>query len=171
MAVLMPVVPQLRLVEQKEKHQPHEQSGKEIVGARLALKRLGQQVHERSGQQGTGRQTQKVLWAHAVATATQAQAHEQLGQPYAANTGGQSGQNDCYQCHSQICFMDKRWGLFSFKFFVPGAAPKKAALSAQAASFGARAATAQATQQGQTTPCALNQASMRRVPSSAASLR
>lgn len=45
--VLMAVVPQFGLVEQKEKNHPQQQHGKQIVRARLALKGFRQQVHER----------------------------------------------------------------------------------------------------------------------------
>ena len=95
-AVLMPVVPQLGLVQQEEKHHTHQQGGKQVVGARLALERLGQQMHEGRGQQGARRQAQQVLGAHAVGAPAQAQPHQQCGQPHAANARSQRGQDDCY---------------------------------------------------------------------------
>ncbi|MNT41137.1 hypothetical protein D3C72_1774900 [compost metagenome] len=106
-AVFMPVVPQLGLVEQEEEHHAHQQGGKQVVGAGLAFKRLGQQVHKGRGQQGARRQAQQVLGAYAARPPAQAQTHQQCGQPDAANTGGQSGQDDCYQSHSFLRFIDK----------------------------------------------------------------
>ena len=99
-AVLMPVVPQLRLVEQKEKHHAHQQRGKQVVCARLAFKRLGQEVHEGGGQQRAGCQAQQVLGPHAVVAPTQAHAHQKGCRPHAANPRSQGGDQDCYQSHS-----------------------------------------------------------------------
>ena len=100
MAVLVPVVPQLGLVQQKEKHHPHQQGGEQVVRARLALKRLGQQVHEGRGQQGPCGQAEQVLRAHAIVAPTQAHTHQQCRSPHAANARSQRGDQDCYQCHS-----------------------------------------------------------------------
>ena len=61
MVMLMPVVPQLRLVQQEEEHQPDQQSHEQIFGTRLTLERLRQQMHECSGQQSACRQAQHVL--------------------------------------------------------------------------------------------------------------
>lgn len=60
-AMLMPVMPQLGLVEQKEKHQSGQQRGEQVVCAGLAFKRFRQQVHESGGQQSTSSQTEHVL--------------------------------------------------------------------------------------------------------------
>ena len=100
MAVLMPVVPQLGLVQQKEKHHAHQQGGEQVVRARLALKRLGQQVHEGCGQQGPCRQAEQMLRAHAIVAPTQAHTHQQCCSPHAAYARSQRGDQDCYQCHS-----------------------------------------------------------------------
>ena len=79
-AMFMAVVPQLGLVEQEEKHQPAEQRGEQIIGAGLAFKRLGQQVHEGCGQQRASRQAQ-----HVLGVACQHAKAEQRGQPDAAD--------------------------------------------------------------------------------------
>ena len=100
MAVLVPVVPQLGLVQQKEKHHPHQQGGEQVVRARLAFKRLGQQVHEGRGQQGPCGQAEQVLRAHAIVAPTQAHTHQQCCSPHAANARSQRGDQNCYQCHS-----------------------------------------------------------------------
>ena len=59
--MLMPVVPQLGLVEQEKEHHPHQQGHEQAVRADVGLKRLRQQVHEGRGQQSTGGQTQQML--------------------------------------------------------------------------------------------------------------
>ena len=107
-AVLMPVVPQLGLVEQEEEHHAHEQRGEEVVRVGRALEGLGQQVHEGGGQQRARRQAQQVLRPHAVRGAAQARAHQQGGHPHAADARGQGGQKNCYQCHSCLRPPDKR---------------------------------------------------------------
>jgi hypothetical protein len=61
MVVLMPVVPELGFVEQKEEDQPNQQGQEQIVRTGLALKGLGQQVHKGRGQQRPSRQTEHVL--------------------------------------------------------------------------------------------------------------
>jgi hypothetical protein len=99
-AVLMPVVPQLGFVEQKEKHHAHQQGGKQVVRARLAFKGLGQQVHKSRGQQCARRQAQKVLGADAIMAPTQAHAHQKGCSPHTANPRSQGGDQDCYQSHS-----------------------------------------------------------------------
>ena len=100
MAVFVPVVPQLGLVQQKEEHHPHQQGGEQVVRARLAFKRLGQQVHEGRGQQGPCGQAEQVLRAHAIVAPAQAQTHQQCCSPHAAYARSQRGDQDCYQCHS-----------------------------------------------------------------------
>jgi hypothetical protein len=85
MTVLVPVVPQLGLVEQKEKHQAQEQSQKELVGAHATFKSLGQQMQERRGHQGPGGQTQHVLGVAAQNTKAQPSRH-----PNTANARHQS---------------------------------------------------------------------------------
>ena len=82
--VLMSVLPQLGLVEQKEKNQPDQQSGKQVVGAGLAFEGFGQQVHEGGGQQRTGGQAE-----HALGVARQHAKAEQRRQPHAAAASGQ----------------------------------------------------------------------------------
>ena len=90
--VLMAVVPELGLVKQKKENQPDQQSDEQRLGPHLALERLGQQVHEGGGQQGTGRQAQQVLGE------TTHQSHaEQRRQPDAADTGRQRRQQNRYQ--------------------------------------------------------------------------
>ena len=42
--VLVTVMPQFGLVEQKEKHQPHKQRGKQMIGADMAFKGFGEHV-------------------------------------------------------------------------------------------------------------------------------
>ena len=59
--VLMAVVPQLGFVEQKEKHQPAQQHGKEVVGTGLALEGFGQQMQKSRGHEGACGQAQHVL--------------------------------------------------------------------------------------------------------------
>ena len=82
--MLMSVVPQFGLVEQKEKHQTRQQHGKQVVRAGLAFKRLRQQVHEGSGQQRACSQAEHVL------RVARQHAKAQSGrQPNAANASGQ----------------------------------------------------------------------------------
>ena len=83
LVVFVAVVPQLGLVEQEKKHQTGQQQCKQLLRAGLALERLGQQVHERGGQQGARRQTQHVLGVTGEHCKTQ-----QSGQPDTAHTGG-----------------------------------------------------------------------------------
>ena len=95
-AVFVAVVPELGLVEQKEKHQAHQQRGKQVVGIDMAFKRLGQQVHEGGGQQGACRQAEQALRPHTGAAPLEPHPHQQRCQPDAADTRSQGGQNDCY---------------------------------------------------------------------------
>ena len=101
--MLMPVVPQLCLVQQEEEDHAYQQCGKQFLGAGLALEGLGQQVHEGGGQQGARCKTEQVLRAHAPGTAVrsrkEAQAHQARRQPHAANARGQGRDQDCYQSH------------------------------------------------------------------------
>ena len=92
--VLMPVVPQLGFVEQKEKHQAAQQHGKQLVRARLALERLGQQVHERGGHQGAGRQAE-----HVLRVAPQHGKAQGRSEPHAADAGGNGSDQDGDQGH------------------------------------------------------------------------
>ena len=82
--VFMAVVIQLGLVEQEKKHQAHEQRGKQLLRTSLAFKSFWQQVHEGSGQQRTGSQTQ-----HVRGVARQQAKAEQRCQPHAANASDQ----------------------------------------------------------------------------------
>jgi hypothetical protein len=59
--MLMAVVPQLSLVEQKEKHQTHQQGDEQLVRRSPRLKGFWQQMHEGRGQQSPGRQTEQML--------------------------------------------------------------------------------------------------------------
>lgn len=93
MAMLVPVMPEFGLVEQKEKYQPHQQHGEQIMRLHLALERFGQQVHEGGRQQRSRRQAQQMLRADAVAVA-QPQAHQQCRNPYASDASRQRGSND-----------------------------------------------------------------------------
>jgi len=61
LVVFMTVVPQLRFVEQKEKHQAHQKHREQIVGTGLTLKRLGHEVHKSRGQERACGQAQHVL--------------------------------------------------------------------------------------------------------------
>jgi len=85
MSMLVSVVPQLGLVEQKEKNQTHQQSQKEFVWAHATFKSLWQQMQERRGHQSPGGQTQHVLGVAAQNTKAQPSCH-----PNAANAGYQS---------------------------------------------------------------------------------
>jgi hypothetical protein len=58
MVMLVAVVPEFGLVEQKEKDQADQQGREQLVCADLAFKSLRQQVHEGRGQKCTGRQTE-----------------------------------------------------------------------------------------------------------------
>ena len=82
--VFMAVVVQLGLVEQEEKHQSHQQSGKQLLSTSLAFKSFWQQVHECSSQQRTGSQTQ-----HVRGVARQQAKAEQRCQPHAADASDQ----------------------------------------------------------------------------------
>ena len=94
--VFMAVMPQLRLVEQKEEHQPHQQNREQLVRVGMAfLERFGQQVHEGRGEQGPCRQTQQMLRPHAISIA-QTKAHQQCGDPDTPNASGQCGDQNCY---------------------------------------------------------------------------
>ena len=74
-AVFMPVVPQFGLVEQKEKHQAHQQGQKQLVRPSLTLEGLGQEVQKRSGHQGPCGQAQHVLGVAAQNAKTEPSRH------------------------------------------------------------------------------------------------
>jgi len=95
MVMLVAVVPELGLVEQKEKDQADQQGRKELVRTDLAFKSLRQQVHESRGQERTGRQTEHVLGVTRQHTETQ-----QGRQPNAAHPGQQGGGQNGQQSHS-----------------------------------------------------------------------
>jgi hypothetical protein len=63
--MLMTVVPEFGFVEQKEKHQAHEQNREQGFGLQIRLngqlKGLREQTHEGRGEQRASGQTQKVL--------------------------------------------------------------------------------------------------------------
>ena len=90
-AMLVAVVPQLGLVEQKEEHQPHQQGGKQLARTGLALKGLGQQVHKGGCQQSTGSQAE-----HVLGVAGQHPKAQKSGQPDTADTSGQRTDQNCY---------------------------------------------------------------------------
>jgi hypothetical protein len=89
MTVLVPVVPQLGLVEQEEKHQAYEQGQKELMWAHATFKSLRQQMQERRGHQSPGGQTQHVLGVAAQNTKAQPSRH-----PNTANARHQSAQQN-----------------------------------------------------------------------------
>ncbi len=84
-AVFMPVVPELGLVEQKEKQQTHQQSQEQLVRPGLALEGFGQEVQKRGRHQGPGGQAEHVLGIAAQDAKTQPSRH-----PDAANARHQS---------------------------------------------------------------------------------
>ena len=84
MPMLVSVVPQLRLVEKKEKYQSCQQHLEQIRGTRLAFKRFRQQMHKRGGQQGTRCQTE-----HMLGVFGQYAKAEQRSQPHAADASDQ----------------------------------------------------------------------------------
>jgi hypothetical protein len=85
MTVFVPVVPQLGLVEQEEKHQAHEQSQKQLVRTHATFKSLWQQMQERRGHQSPSGQTQHVLGVATQNTKAQPSRH-----PNTANARHQS---------------------------------------------------------------------------------
>ena len=92
--MLMAVVPQFGLVEQKEKHQTHQQGNKQLVGRCPRLKGFGQQVHEGRGQQCAGRQTEQMLGIRREQSAS-----AQGGHQHTAHACGQGAQHDIYEVH------------------------------------------------------------------------
>jgi hypothetical protein len=90
MAMLMPVVPQFGLVEQKEKHQTQQQGHEQGVGPGFAFKGFGQKVQKRCGQQGSRSQTE-----HVLGVATENAKTQPSGQPNAADAGQQSPHQNC----------------------------------------------------------------------------
>ncbi|MCY1555571.1 hypothetical protein D9M68_922470 [compost metagenome] len=101
--VLMAVVPELRLVEQKEKHQARQQRGKQLLRAGLALQRLGQQVHESRGHQRAGGQAE-----HVLGVARQHGKAQKSRQPDAAHASGDGSDQDRYQDHLVLLSPQKR---------------------------------------------------------------
>ena len=97
LVVLMPVVPQFGLVQQKEEHQAQQQSQKQIVRLNIALKCLGQQVHKRRSHQRTRCQTQ-----HVLGVARQCAKTQRCRQPHRADTRHQGTCQNCYNIHSYI---------------------------------------------------------------------
>ena len=89
--MLVAVVPQLGFVEQEEKHQAGQQQRKQLLRTGLAFERLGQQVHERGGQQSTRRQAQ-----HVLGVARQNAEAQQRRQPDAAHTSRDGACQNCY---------------------------------------------------------------------------
>jgi hypothetical protein len=84
LAVLMAVVPEFGLVEQKEKHQANQQHQKQVMRLDAALKSFGQQVHKGGGHQRARSHAQHVLGV------TRKGAKTQKGrQPDATHTGRQ----------------------------------------------------------------------------------
>ncbi len=90
MAMLVPVVPQFSLVEQKEKHQTDEQGQKQFVGPGFTFKSFRQQMQKSRGQQCPSGQAQHVLGVAAEHTKAQPG-----GQPNAANARHQSAHQNC----------------------------------------------------------------------------
>ncbi len=86
--MLMAVVPQLGLVEQKEKHQTHQQGDEQLVGRSPRFKGLGQQMHEGRGQQSACRQTEQML-----CVGRQQGPGAQGGHQHAAHACGQGAQD------------------------------------------------------------------------------
>ena len=97
--VLVTVVPQLGLVEQKEKHQAEQQHGKQFGWLDAALEGFGQQMHERSGEQCTGGKTEKMLWIDATSAVADTDAQQQRCQPDTSNSGKQCRGEDGNQDH------------------------------------------------------------------------
>ena len=99
--MLMSVVPQLSLVEQKEKHQPHQQHGKQSLGRNARTHRQAkgfwQQARESRGQQGTGRQTEQML-----RKTRQQRISQQRGQPHTAHSSNQGAYKNRNQGHGRI---------------------------------------------------------------------
>ena len=107
--VLVPVVPQLGLVEQEEEHHAEQQHREQQRGLDAAFEGLGQQVHEGGGEQRARRQAQQVLRIHAARAAAHAHAQQQRREPHAADAGDQGRQDDHYQVHSCLRNKSARW--------------------------------------------------------------
>jgi hypothetical protein len=88
------MVPKLGFVEQKEKHQTHQQAQKQLMGTGLALEGLGQQMQKSRGHQSPSGQAQHVLGVAAQNAKAQPSRH-----PNAANTGHQSAHQNCQKSH------------------------------------------------------------------------
>ena len=87
LVMLVPVVPQLRLVEQEKEHQPEQQHSEQYRRLDAALEGLGQQVHEGGCQQRASGQTQQMLWIQAASVTPHTDAHQQGRKPDAADAG------------------------------------------------------------------------------------
>jgi hypothetical protein len=66
MVVFVPVVPELRLVEQEEEHQSDQERAEQLLGIAAAFQRFRQQMHERSGKQRAGGEAEQVLFPQAA---------------------------------------------------------------------------------------------------------
>ena len=106
--MLVSVVPELGLVEQKEKHQAYQQRGKQCLRANAAFKGFRQQVHEGRGQQRARRQAEQVPRPNPIAAAAQARPHQQGGHPHTADARRQGGEHNYYKNHSYKCLFIKR---------------------------------------------------------------
>ena len=95
--MLMAVVPQFGLVEQKEKHQTHQQGDEQLVGRSPRFKGFGQQMHEGRGQQSACRQTEQML-----GIGRQQGTGAQSGHQHTAHACGQGAQNYIYEVHSAV---------------------------------------------------------------------
>ena len=98
LVVFMSVVPQLGFVEQKEKHQPHQQDSKQGLGRHASrhrlLERLWQQTHKGCGKQSAGRQAQQMLGKPREQGISQ-----QSSQPHTADASDQGTDQDRKQSH------------------------------------------------------------------------
>ena len=95
--MLMAVVPQFGLVEQKEKHQTHQQGDEQLVGRSPRLKGFGQQMHEGRGQQSASRQTEQMLGIR-----REQSAGAQGGHQHTAHACGQGAQQYINEVHSAV---------------------------------------------------------------------
>ena len=88
--VLVPVVPQLCLVQQKKEHNTHQKQREQLVGAGFAFKSFGQQVKKSGGQQSTRRQAE-----HVLGVARQNAQSQSTSQPDAADTSHHGAGQNC----------------------------------------------------------------------------
>jgi len=107
--VLVTVVPQFRLVEQKEEHQAEQQHCEQRGRRHAALESFRQQVHEGGGQQGTGRQAEQLLRPlRAAAAAPQPQAQQAGRDPDAADARDEGRADDGEQRTDHVASL--AWG-------------------------------------------------------------